>query len=580
MFKATSPNHAPAYPHSKYWSRLLIACQMLSLGLGMGIGTLVSAPAVDAAEEINVTYGVLGREIPVKSLVKFAETGKVDEDMSGYASYASEADLANFRRILNERVEISNVLVARFLYTSQGEKLLEILGEVIKSGPGLSGNKGIRAALILAASDRQNGLTLLNFFKKYPTNEIYMDIAQALDIVGEVSGAVDHAQRANTFVAEEAARQAALELPQAGTNEQPIDLAASLTDLSQPGKWRSQRYELTASASSGNYEIPFYLYVPDVPASQSLKLVVVYPGLGSTREPFEYLAEHLASYGYAVALSTSPGSDASQLEALLVGASSKIAPPKTFLQRPQDISDVLDEIDRLRTADERVPGNIDLKNVGMVGHSFGGYAALALVSDGQINFAALQEACQGFYRWNVSMSLQCVAQGLPRQEYDLSDDRIKAVIAMNQIDSAVLGKTALSAIEVPVMFVAGSVDTIAPALEEQIRPFTWLNAEQKYLLLMENASHLAVTTPTGDIPPDVRRALAGADTDLGTDYMKTFSVAFFQTYIAGKPDYVQYLTSAYAQSRSQEPYPLGLLRSLTPEQLQQGISQTTETATN
>jgi hypothetical protein len=57
----------------------------------LGIGTLVSAPAVDAAEEINVTYGVLGREIPVKSLVKFAETGEVDEDMSGYASYATQS---------------------------------------------------------------------------------------------------------------------------------------------------------------------------------------------------------------------------------------------------------------------------------------------------------------------------------------------------------------------------------------------------------------------------------------------------------------------------------------------------------
>jgi predicted dienelactone hydrolase len=302
--------------------------------------------------------------------------------------------------------------------------------------------------------------------------------------------------------------------------------------------------------------------------------------LGSTRAPFEYLAEHLASYGFAVALSTSPGSDSSQLEALLVGASNKIAPPEAFLQRPQDISDVLDEIDRLRTANSNVPQNIDMNNVGMIGHSFGGYAALALVSDGKINFDALKEACQGFYRWNVSMSLQCVAARLPEQEYDLSDDRLKAVFAMNPIDSAVLGQTELSSITVPTMIVAGSVDTIAPALEEQIKPFTWLTTEQKYLLLMENASHIAVVTPAGDVPPEVQRALAGADTNLGTEYMKTFSVAFFQTHIAGKPDYAKYLSSAYAQSLSKQPFPLSLLRSLTTEQLQQGIEQPSETAAN
>ncbi|AFY70576.1 protein of unknown function DUF1400 [Thalassoporum mexicanum PCC 7367] len=580
---------------SQLWSRLRSVCQVTTLSLGVsagiGLGSLAIAPQADAAEEINIVYSVFGREIPVDSLTKFAETGEVDDDLAGYASYATPEEMAKFREILNERVEISNVLIARFLYTSQGEKLLELLGEVIKSGPNLSGAKGIRAALILAASDRENGLTLLNFFEKYPTN-IYMDIGSALEIVGEVSAAVAEAQRANDFVINEANRQAALELNQLSSDNEAnesaatesIDLAAALPDLSNPGQSQSQRFEFSVEASSGNYQIPYYLYLPSSPPAlgQSFKLVVIYPGLGSTRAPFVYLAEHLASYGFAVVLSTSPGSDASQLEALLVGASNQIAKPEAFLQRPKDISDVLDHVDRLRTSDRNVPQNLDLDHVGMIGHSFGGYAALALASSGQINFAALAEACQGFYSWNVSMSLQCVAAGLPEQEYNLSDDRIKAVIAMNQIDSAVLGQTTLATIEVPVMFVAGNIDTIAPALAEQIRPFTWLTTEQKYLLLIENASHLAVTTISEDIPipVDARRVLAGADPTLGNEYMKAMSVAFFQTHINGQANYAQYLTSAYAQSLSNSRLPLNLLRSLTPAQLQQGIDQSGKTATN
>jgi hypothetical protein len=52
-----------------------------------------------------------------------------------------------------------------------------------------------------------------------------MDIGKSLEIVGEVSGAIDHTQRANTFIINEAAKQAALELPLPVTNQEPIALA-------------------------------------------------------------------------------------------------------------------------------------------------------------------------------------------------------------------------------------------------------------------------------------------------------------------------------------------------------------------
>ena len=41
------------------------------------------------------------------------------------------------------------------------------------------------------------------------------------------------------------------------------------------------------------------------------------------------------------------------------------------------------------------------------------------------------------------------------------------------------------------MLIAGSADTVAPALLEQIQPFTWLTSPNKYLVLMNNGTHFS-----------------------------------------------------------------------------------------
>jgi predicted dienelactone hydrolase len=475
--------------------------------------------------------------------------------------YISAPDMANFRRILTERADVPISLLSRFLYTSQGERALDILGEFIKTGPNLSGNRAIRAAAVLATADKQNGLSLLGFLRKFPTSDIYFDIQEGLQTVGELSDLLQNTQKVVQMVNAEATKQAGAVTPVPS----PIELA----DLRDQGKDPWERYSLKAPALDNRYEIPFYLFVPKLTnKSAPVPAIVIYPGLISNREPLLYLSEHLASYGFAVVLTVSPNSSAEQLDKLIIGAASEIAPPESFVERPQDITAVLNYLEKSPQAT-----NINWQNVGMVGHSFGGYAALALVSDAQIQFADLAEACQGKYKWNASLLLQCVALGLPNQTYKLGDSRIKAAIAVNPVTSHVLGKATLSKITVPIAIVGSSDDTFAPVVSEQIVPFTWLTSPNRYLVLLNKAGHTAVTAITSSdrLSPEVSNVLAGSSAIESQDYLKLMSVAFFKTHLVQETSFADYLTPTYFANISTPSAQVSLLRSLSIETIEAAI---------
>jgi predicted dienelactone hydrolase len=310
------------------------------------------------------------------------------------------------------------------------------------------------------------------------------------------------------------------------------------------------------------------------PTSNKINAIVIYPGLISTREPLLYLAEHLASYGFAVILTVSPNSSQEQLDKLIIGVASEIAPPESFIERPNDITAVLNYIEKSAPADNPNSQKIDWQNVGMIGHSFGGYAALALVSDAKIQFADLAEACQKS-KWNASLFLQCVALKLPNTEsYQLGDPRIKAVMAVNPVTSHVLGKPNLSKITVPVALVGSSDDTFAPLVSEQVVPFTWLTATNRYLLLLNRAGHTAVTAVTSSdrISPEISNILAGPNAIAAQNYLKLFSVAFFKNHLAQEVNFAEYLTSAYFANISTPAAQVSLLRSLSIETVNNAIA--------
>lgn len=130
-------------------------------------------------------------------------------------------------------------------------------------------------------------------------------------------------------------------------------------------------------------------------------------------------------------------------------------------------------------------------------------------------------------------------------------------------------------IQVPVMIVSSGSDTVAPALPEQIVPFSWLTIPQKYLVLIESATHFSTigeTEPSKEVIA-VPEAAIGPTPAIARRYVSALSVAFFQTYIAKNSQYRFYLSSSYAQAISQAPLNLSLVQSVPLNQLTGVVKQ-------
>ena len=159
-------------------SRLVSKSTALIILLSVIAGAI--AKPVSAAETVNFRFNIFELSVSVDDLETFSKTGELRGALDMASRYISKSDMANFQRVLSERTDISIVLLSRFLYTSQGERSLDILGNFIKIAPDLSGNRAIRSAAVLAAADKKNGLSLLNFLRKFPTSDIYFDIQETV----------------------------------------------------------------------------------------------------------------------------------------------------------------------------------------------------------------------------------------------------------------------------------------------------------------------------------------------------------------------------------------------------------------
>lgn len=527
------------------WLAVLLGC--LGFWLVPIPGTSSSAVA---AERIYISYGALERSISVAALEAYAKEGKLDDDLAAYVDYISPQQLVQLQSVLLARIELSPVAVSQFLYTPQGEILLDRLGQVIQTEARQPGFYALRAALILAAADPE-GLTLLNVLDKFPTRSIRINLRRSLQIAEELQRLINQTRQELALVEQQST---------AGANPQQVASFSQLPDLRQPGQisWRKQTYTLNDLRRNRTFLAD--IYFPEV--TEPAPVIVISHGLGSDRTSFEYLAEQLASYGFAVAVPEHLGSNTAQLRALLSGRANEVAQPNEFINRPLDVKFLLDQLQLLDSSNPTF--KLNLQQVGVIGQSFGGYTALALAG-AELNFDQLEKDCVTLNdSWNVSLLLQCRVLQLPPNQYDLQDERIKAVIAINPITSSLFGKTGISQIKIPVMIVGSSADTFAPILSEQLLPFSWLSTPEKYLALIRGGTHFSTigeSDPAKE-PVAVPTQVIGPNPVVARRYMNALSVAFFQTYLAKAPQYRPYLSSSYAQAISQYPLNLSLLQSL------------------
>ncbi|MBE9032152.1 alpha/beta hydrolase [filamentous cyanobacterium LEGE 11480] len=522
-------------------------------------------PPIQAAERLTISYGLLERSITLDGLVNYANNGELDDELYVYTRYVRPEQRELLRRSLRLKSNLSNVAVAQFLYSPQGQILLRRLGQIIQPESRDNGLYAIRAALILAAGDEE-GLTPLNVLRRFPTPGIRINLQKTLRLAAEFDALVTQTNRIGTRITAQTEQTLA---GQTLPNPQ-----ANLT-LPGPVNWQRQqialkdRSRVAISGFARVRPVVFYLYTPKSPAILrnpapvgQYPVAVISHGLGSDRSSFAYLAEHLASHGYVVVVPAHPGSDASQMTALLRGRAEEVSAPIEFIDRPLDIKFILDRL----SADQRFD-YADWNNVGVVGQSFGGYTALALAG-AALNFDQLQRECtprKQLETFNISVLLQCRAATLLKRDYQIADPRVKAIVTANAVSSLAFGQAGISQIQVPTLMIAGKADTVAPAIPEQIRPFSWLTTPDRYLVVVDRSTHFSFLAESKEnpetqlpLPPEV----IGPSPRTNQRYLSALSLAFFRTHLQQQSQFQPYLSAAYVRSISQAPLRMDLVRSI------------------
>lgn len=531
----------------KFWTTRRLKYVAILAGTALLQSLWLALPGF-SAEQVFINYGPLERSIAVEDLETYARTGKLNNELASFGRYFSPEQLQQFRDGLTLSADIDVVTVAQFLYTPQGEAILDALGDVVQTASRQNGARAIRAALILAAADLDGGFKLLNILKHFPTDGARVDLQRVASIAREVVTTINQTQQAVAQIRQ----QAEADLVEDG------GVVSAVGNPAAPGAYRWQKQSLNQTT------LPTDLYLPE---ERNAPLVIISHGLGGDRSSFAYLAEHLASHGFAVAVVEHPGSNSDQIEALLAGQSDRAIEPEEMIRRATSIQTLLNELETAAQT-PAIGSRINLQRVGVLGQSFGAYTTLALAG-ATITPSSLVEKCppQLSSQLNLSLLLQCSVLRLPEPLPTLADSRIKAAIAINPLDSAVFGQAGMANIAVPLMVVSGSADTVTPALAEQIRPFTWLEAAERYLLLIENGTHFSTIAEQqndeGSVPVPVEAI--GPNPLAAQDYVKAMGVAFFKTYLAGEEDYRQQLNQTYVQTLSQPDLPSYIVRDFTLE---------------
>ena len=516
--------------------------QLIALGLSLFTLGSVIPKAVQAADKIFFVYNPLIASLKVESLEEFAKTGHIKEDLGFYLGLAkvTEEQKSSFREALNQPVEIDPALLSRSLNTDSAERLLNYFGSVIKIKGGRNGKYLLRGALIQSAFEKE-GITLLNVLKKLAV-DIQVDIEQIL----KYSQQIDLLIRGTELFIEEIAYFANKEIQ----SSLPIDYQQK-QDLRLLGDFEVEHSTLNLYDPQRDRKFYVELYQPQQ-LTNNTPVVIFSHGLSSRPEDFAQRAIHLASYGYVVAMPQHPGSDILNTKDFVNGYTSEIFDKEEFINRPLDISFILDELTRLN--ESQFQGQLNLKSVGVAGHSFGGYTALA-IAGAQFDFETLKRNCDSSIgNLNTALLAQCRALLLTQEkDYKLRDSRVKAVFASNPFNSAIFGQPGLSKLEIPVFISAGSYDPATPFVFEQGRTFHSIGSSHAYLQLQEGQAHVDFSKLDVGISDLIERVgnLTLPAPDLLDAYTHSMALAFFQVHINGQDDYKIYLQSQYAQHLSE-----------------------------
>jgi predicted dienelactone hydrolase len=536
-------------------------------GLCLGILTPLTVPLQAADEKIDFVYDAIEESLNVSSLEAFAQSGTIDENLAFYLDIAgvNEQEKTLFQEALTKKIDVDPVVLSRLLKTDEGERLLDFFGGIINIQGGRNGKFALRGAIVTAALDDE-GLTLLNFLRQLPVN-VQLDLRKAIAFAKDVEIIVDGTENFVDKVAQLSAQEA--------ENNPQIDFT-KLPDLRQSGPFAIEEKTWNLTDTERNRKLYVLVYQPQQWREGKTPVVIFSHGLSAKPEDYAKKAKHLASYGFLVVLPQHSGSDNIYAKEFKEGYYPDISDLNEFINRPLDISYTLDELER-RNAQE-FGNRLDLENVGIYGHSYGGYTALAIAGATPApNFPQLERDCAiELGELDTALLLECRALKLERKSYNFRDERVQAVIAANPVNASIFGKKGMSQIQIPIGIGAGSYDPATPFIFEQVRSFPWITSPQRYLVLEEGQTHVDISELDGGALKLINTipGLRLPSPQLLTEYSEAMMLAFFEVYIAKNSDYLPYLNPSYAQYLSEgEQFKAFMITAASTEELVEAIAK-------
>lgn len=513
--------------------------------------TLISAPAI-ASERLRLRLGPFEQSVRVSDLDRFARTGELSSGLKPFSMLLT----SSVRDALSQRLQLDPNLADKFmenwLRSPMSQQLLTALGRAI---PGITIDQ-MQAAVAVAAR-QANGLTLIGILRAIPGETVTVDASEAIAVALQFNPSYWQSHALGPLLK----RELSVTSPR----------FRAAFDPAIPGEERVIKQTLTFRDRQRERRIPVDIYYSDNSSTQNSPnpLVVLSHGFGADRTFLEYIARHLASHGITVAAIEHPGSNFNTVSKASVSENpSSLISPNEFLDSPKDISFLLDKLAELNVQPGSLQGKFNTQQVTVIGHSLGGYTALALAG-GELNLDDLRQSCKSLFRAdltrtsangeNISLNssilpspgewLQCAAANLPNNKVQLRDDRVKSAIALNPLVGQLFGKTGLKKVKIPTLILASTEDAFTPAIRHQLQPFTQLGGN-KYLLTAIGATHLSVGNPGNYTRTTLLKERLGEDAEPLRQLIKGISLAFIKQLTPEAKTYEPFLTPAYAQSLS------------------------------
>ncbi|MEB3225564.1 MAG: alpha/beta fold hydrolase [Synechococcus sp.] len=526
----------------KQWRNLMFWGVVSLLSVGSGIGQRAIA-----AETLRLKFGPIQQTLELRELETFVETGQVPRSLRPYGMFL-DRDLQKFlQRRLEIEPEMANQFFDQLWRSPTGKQILEQIQTAL---PGTS-VQDLQATVNLVLGQGVE-ISALNLLQAYPKQELTIDLTAVAGLLLQLN--LPNLQ--NQLLAPRVST--ALE------STDPQIFQRSSLDPTAPGPQTVRRQSLVLQDTKRDRTIPIDIFDSPQPQSQ---LVILSHGFAANRHFLDYLAVHLASYGYTVVTLDHPGSNIQSL--LNPGLNlDTLLPATEFVDRPKDIQFVLDQLERFNK-EQTLTTRFATDNVTVIGHSFGGYTALA-IAGGIIDPIAIRAHCQRATPLTRAPGdwLQCAAAKLPYDQLNLRDERVKQAIALNPLSDQIFGKQGLAQIKIPTLIVASTKDTVTPSLAHQLKPFQQLGGE-KYLVVADGATHMSVTDASnrdsalaqstlvpevmGDAAEPVRRLVRGV------------SLSFLARRQSNGQNYQPFLTGAYVQSLSRGAFKFRLTDTIAPE---------------